>query len=227
MKKPFALLAGRPVWWYSASLFADREEVRQLVIILAPEDRSFFEAHYAEELRTLRTMTRVDLADGGSERSDSVRNGLAILRPETTMIAVHDAARPCMTSQVIDAVFAEAERVGAALPAAPVVATLKRSRPPATSPTPVIAETVSRDDLWEAQTPQVFRRDLLLAAYEKANAGEKATDDCALLERLGEPVVLVPSDRMNLKITTPADLLLAEMIIATQNKNAASAQRNE
>jgi 2-C-methyl-D-erythritol 4-phosphate cytidylyltransferase len=112
-----------------------------------------------------------------------------------------------LTDQWIDQVFEAAQHDGAAILATPVTATLKRA-----DPKNRITETVRRDALWEAQTPQVFRRDLLIEAYAKRGKGP-ATDDAQLVERLGHPVTIVPCSPLNLKITTRDDLKLAEQVL--------------
>ena len=130
----------------------------------------------------------------------------------------HDAARPCIADAWIDKVFAAAATSGAAILAQPVSATLKRTN--ASGGTRSIVETVDRADLWEAHTPQVFRRDLLNKAYA-ARGGASATDDAQLVERLGAPVTLVESSTLNIKITTKDDLRLAEQILKVLPKPAA------
>jgi 2-C-methyl-D-erythritol 4-phosphate cytidylyltransferase len=121
-------------------------------------------------------------------------------------VAVHDAVRPCLIAEWIDAVIAEAAKTGAAIPATPVTATLKR-----VSAAKVIDETVSREGLWQAQTPQVFRKDVLLAAYAQRTA--QATDDAQLVEAGGHPVSVVEGDPRNIKVTLPGDLSLAGAIL--------------
>jgi 2-C-methyl-D-erythritol 4-phosphate cytidylyltransferase len=122
-------------------------------------------------------------------------------------VAVHDAARPCLVEAWIDKVFAAAEKTGAAVLAIPVNGTLKRVASDHT-----VAETVSREGLWEAQTPQVFRRQLLLDAYARRGS-LAATDDAMLVEQLGHPVAVVPGSPMNLKITSKEDLRLASAML--------------
>jgi len=119
---------------------------------------------------------------------------------------VHDAARPCVTEQEITAVFKEAKKRGAALLAAPMVGTIKRVVEGQ------IEETVPREHLWEAQTPQVFRRDLIFEAYQQ-KLRDVPTDDAQLVERLGQPVYVVPTDSGNIKITTQSDLVLAKYLV--------------
>ncbi|MEN0110746.1 MAG: 2-C-methyl-D-erythritol 4-phosphate cytidylyltransferase, partial [Planctomycetota bacterium] len=136
-KKPFVPLAGKPVWRHAAERFARRDDVAQLVLVLSPEDREAFNATSRDAIAELS----LTVCDGGSERADSVRAGLdAIHADGVTHVAVHDAARPCVADDEIDRVFAAAIDAGAALLAAPVTATLKRS-----SAEGRVAETVPRD----------------------------------------------------------------------------------
>jgi 2-C-methyl-D-erythritol 4-phosphate cytidylyltransferase len=151
----------------------------------------------------------IEVCLGGGERADSVQNALAKVRDDIDFVAVHDAARPCIADKWVDAVFAAAEKSGAAILAVPVSGTLKRADGKAP---PAIAETVDRTRLWEAQTPQVFRRDLLNKAYA-VRGGANTTDDALLVEKLGAPVTLVEGSPMNLKITTKDDLRLAEQVL--------------
>jgi 2-C-methyl-D-erythritol 4-phosphate cytidylyltransferase len=138
-----------------------------------------------------------------------VANGLALVREDAELIGIHDAARPCTSEDMIDAVFAEAAKSGAAVLAAPLRGTIKR-----VSDAGIVDETVSREGLWEAQTPQVFRRDVILGAYEKR--GElpgPVTDDAQVVEAAGHAVSVVESDFTNLKVTAKADTGLAASII--------------
>ena len=215
LKKPFVELHGIPVWQHSAALFAAHPCVRQLIVILSPEDRDFFESAYAPQI----AKWSLELVDGGAERFESIENGLRQVRQEIDFVAIHDAARPCVRPEQIDAVFRAAEQYEAAILAAPLVGTIKRTIPhvvPAAESNDAIfdiAETVPRDHLWEAQTPQVFRRSLILDAFD--HRGDACvTDDSQLVENLGHTVKIVPSDLTNLKITTAADLSLARRLLA-------------
>ncbi|MCI0492788.1 MAG: 2-C-methyl-D-erythritol 4-phosphate cytidylyltransferase [Planctomycetes bacterium] len=202
-KKPFAPLGGRAVWLHSAERFVNRPDVKQTIVVIAAEDRDLFKQRFGANIAILG----LDLIDGGAERADSVQRALERLADGIDFVAVHDAARPCLTDQWIDQVFEAAQHDGAAVLATPVTATLKRA-----DPKNRITETVRRDALWEAQTPQVFRRDLLIEAYAKRGKGP-ATDDAQLVERLGHPVTIVPCSPLNLKITTRDDLKLAEQVL--------------
>ena len=199
-KKPFAILGGRAVWLHSAERFLNRDDVVQLILVISPDDREYFQFKFASSVAILG----IDVVDGGAERADSVSRALGRVKPEAEFVCVHDAARPCLAGVWIDKIFQVAERTGAAIYAIPVAGTLKR-----VASDHSIQETVSRGGLWEAQTPQVFRRELLLEAYAK-RGDLQATDDAQLVERLGHKVTVVPGSPVNLKIATKEDLRLAE-----------------
>jgi len=202
-KKPFAPLAGRPVWLHAAEKFTDRDDVKQVVIVVAPEDREAFLEKFGANLAFMG----IALAEGGAERADSVKAGLEKLGPDIDHVAIHDAARPCIATEWVDRVFATGAKTGAAILATPVVSTLKR-----VGQDHVIMETVDRTGLWEAQTPQVFSRPLLEKAFTAA-AGKPATDEASLVEAIGHAVTVVPGSPINLKITTRDDLRLAEQAL--------------
>jgi 2-C-methyl-D-erythritol 4-phosphate cytidylyltransferase len=202
-KKPFAVLAGKAVWLHSAEKFLNRSDVKQVIVVINEEDREEFSRKFGANLAIMG----VEVCTGGAERADSIQNALAKVRDEIDFVAMHDAARPCLADKWIEDVFAAAAKSGAALLATPVSSTLKRAAPGG-----VVAETVDRRGLWEAQTPQVFRRDLLCRAYA-ARGDKPATDDAELVERLGVPVTLVECSALNLKITVKDDLRLAEQVL--------------
>jgi 2-C-methyl-D-erythritol 4-phosphate cytidylyltransferase len=202
-KKPFAPLANRAVWLHSAERFLNRNDVVQTIVIIARADREDFNFKFSSNIAILG----IDVVDGGDERADSVAAALARVKPAADFICVHDAARPCLTDAWIDRIFEAAEKTGAAIYAIPVSGTLKR-----VDAGHKIRETVAREGLWEAQTPQVFRRELLLEAYAK-RGDFPATDDAQLVERIGHAVTVVPGSPINLKITTREDLRLAEQAL--------------
>ena len=202
-KKPFANLSGRAVWLHSAERFINRDDCVQVILVISSEDREHFDMKFSANAVILG----IDVVEGGQERADSIQNALARVQADVDYVAVHDAARPCIADEWIDRVFAEAEKTGAAMLALPVTATLKR-----VTEDRVIDETVSRENLWEAQTPQVFRRDLLMQAY--AQRGDTSvTDDAQLLEQIGQAVSVVTGSPLNMKITTKQDLRLAELAV--------------
>jgi 2-C-methyl-D-erythritol 4-phosphate cytidylyltransferase len=202
-KKQYAILAGRAVWLHAAERFLNRNDVIQTILVISPEDREYFNFKFASNVAILG----IEVVHGGAERCDSVENALVRVKPEADFVCVHDAARPCLVDAWVDRVFEAAEQSGAAIFAIPVAGTLKR-----VGPNHVIQETVSREHMWEAQTPQVFRRELLLKAYAERN-GFQGTDEAQLVERLGHPVTVVPGSPINLKIATKEDLRLAEQAL--------------
>lgn len=201
-KKPFAPLDGRAVWLHSAERFIARKDVKQLIIVISEEDKEFFKGKYGANIAFMG----LDAIIGGATRAESVKNGLAAVREDIDFVAVHDAARPVFADVWIDDLFATAESTGAAIFASPVTSTIKRVDGKK------IAETVDRENLWQAQTPQVFRRQMLVDAYAQDGA-PTATDDAELVQRLGHDVTIVPCSALNLKITTREDLRMAAMAI--------------
>jgi len=199
-KKPFAPLADRAVWLHSVDRFTQRGDVAQTVVVINDEDRETFHGRFGANIAILG----VDVAIGGPERADSVAKGLEKVRDDVEYVAIHDAARPCLTDQLIDKVFAAATKSGAAILATPVTSTIKQS----TQDGSAVAETLDRSQLWLAQTPQVFRREVLFGAYAR-RGNEPATDDAQLVERAGQSVTIVPGSPLNIKITTREDLRLA------------------
>ena len=203
--RPKALLAlgGTPMLGRAVGAFAAHPRIETIVAAVADP----------EEARAAlgADASRVTLVRGGAERHDSVRLGLEAIGA-SEIVLVHDAARPLVPRRIIDAVIEAAERHGAAIPVLAVTDTVKRLREDGT-----VAATVPREDLRLAQTPQGFRADVLRAAYERAEgAGDFATDDAGLVERAGGRVVTVEGALVNMKITTPADLDLAEALIERQ-----------
>jgi 2-C-methyl-D-erythritol 4-phosphate cytidylyltransferase len=199
-KKPFAPLANKAVWLHSAEKFAGRDDVKQTLVVIAPEDREQFQFKFGANTAILG----IEVVEGGAERTESVANALARVKSDIDFVCIHDAARPCLVDEWITNIFEAAERTDAVIFAIPVAGTLKR-----VGPDHKIEETVSRTGLWEAQTPQVFRRQLLLDAHAKRD-GFPATDDAQLVERIGHKVSVLTGSPINLKIATREDMRLAE-----------------
>ena len=211
-KKTFAKLDGRPVFIRTLEMFINREEVCQTILVVPPEDAEPMKGKYGPNLGFMG----VKLVKGGAERHQSVQAGLQEVVEEADLVAVHDAARPCVTEAMIDAVFAEAEKSGAAILACPLHGTIKR-----VSASGVIDATVPRENLYEAQTPQVFKPALLKEAWAKRpDDCSQITDDAQLVELMGHPVAVVKSDATNIKITTKADMALAHAIIKSRPAKA-------
>lgn len=200
--KQFRNVAGVPLVLRALRPFTIHPDVAHVAVVLPPEAAE----RPPEWLAVLRGAA-LSLVAGGAERTDSARAGLAALPAECRIVLVHDGARPFAERDVIDAVVAAAREGKGAVPALPVSDTLKRID----DGSPAIVGTVPRDGLWRAQTPQGFPRALLEEAYARAD-GAPATDDAALVEALGAPVVIVPGSTRNLKVTTADDLALAELM---------------
>ena len=208
-KKPFVNLDGRAVWLRTVELFVSRSDVAQCIVVVAPEDLDLFRVRFGANLAFMN----VQVATGGRERFESVANALELVKPEVDFIAVHDAVRPCVTEKLITEVFNKAVQTGAAMLAVPVTDTVKRVE------NLQVRETVPRQGLWLAQTPQAFRRDWLAGAYaQRAKLGTGITDDAQLMEAAGRAVHIVEGAGTNLKITTRTDLMLAEAILKAQPK---------
>jgi 2-C-methyl-D-erythritol 4-phosphate cytidylyltransferase len=208
--KIFQPLAGRPIFLRTCDAFARRDDVAIILLVASPSDMPRLEDRFGPELETLG----VRIVAGGPVRTESVRNALDHVPPQAALTAVHDAVRPCVAQPWLDAVFDEARATGAAMLAWPEHATLKY-----VDESGVIRRTVDRSNIWQAQTPQVFRTDWLIEAY--AAASEAATDDAGLVEAAGHHVRVVTGDPRNLKITTPADLVLAEALYPTLESGGA------
>jgi len=205
--KIFERIGGdQPVFLRTLEAFTSRDDVCQTMLVVSEADMPGLKSRFGPNLGFMG----VTIVQGGAARSDSVRAALAQLDPAAELVCVHDAVRPCIAQPWIDDVFAEAGKTGAAILAYPVHGTLKK-----VSAAGVVDETISREDLWEAQTPQVFRTDVLLAAYASP---KPATDDASLVEAVGHPVSVVMGDPRNIKITTKADLDFAAAVIKTLPK---------
>ncbi|MBT3198781.1 MAG: 2-C-methyl-D-erythritol 4-phosphate cytidylyltransferase [Phycisphaerales bacterium] len=199
--KIFHQLDGREIFLRTIDLFSGRDEVRQILLIASAGDIAELSARFGAELESLG----VELVQGGAERSDSVRNALAKLAPSAELVCIHDAVRPCALPDRIDAVFQAAAETRAAMLACPLHGTIKK-----VDPSGRVLATVDRDGLWEAQTPQVFEKSLLIEAYAQ---GGGATDDAEMVQRTGAKVTVVQSGPNNIKITAPQDVMFAEAVI--------------
>lgn len=200
LAKQYQLLAGSPVLLHAIRPFAAHPDIAHIVVVLPPTDANA----PPEWLRGILG-GRLSVVAGGQNRRDSVVAGLAALPSECTVVLVHDGARPFPARTMIDGGISAARHGRSAVPALPIPDTIKRA-----DDFGRVLSTVDRQGLWCAQTPQTFPRRVLERAHAAALAeGIPATDDSMLVERLGEPVELLPGSARNLKITTAHDLALA------------------
>jgi len=209
-KKPFVEVAGRAAFLRSIEFFADREDVKQILVAIPVQEEEMAKIKWGATL----SFMGAKFCHGGSERFETVAKAMELIKDDIDFIAVHDSVRCCLTNEWVDNVFAEAERTGAAMLACPVVATIKRVKDGK------IIETVDRSGLYEAQTPQVFDAKLLKKAYANLKNVDESqiTDDSGLVEALGREVSIVETDNSNIKITRPIDVAIAEAIIKSRPK---------
>ncbi len=203
--KLFALLDGRPVVAHSIAAFEETESVTDIILVGRAERLSDYEKIVAAEgFGKVSTVI-----PGGARRQDSVRCGLEQLKDAAEFVAVHDAARPLVSPDLIERVFQLARSHGGAASAAPVIDTLKR-----VDRDHIVTGGVERADLFAVQTPQIFRRALLeKASRAVGEAGLEVTDEISAVEHVNGKVALLPNERPNFKITYPADLALAEYLL--------------
>ncbi len=208
--KQFREISGTPIIIHTLRRFEQCTTIGEVLVVVPAGEQAELLAAAAKY--GLRKLARV--VAGGATRTESIRRGLQTVRAATAgVIAVHDGVRPFVTPEEIDRTVEEAARSGAAILAAPVVDTIKEVESGRVHRTP------ERGRFWRALTPQCFRYELLRRAYEQAFAhGLEATDDSALVERLGAEVSIVEGDARNVKITTPQDIALAEMILKQRSE---------
>ena len=227
-------LGGRALLLRTVEALTKREEVVRIVVAGPPDDEGAFREKFAAVLG----FHGATVVDGGrAERWETVRNALAaIADEECSHIAVHDAARPGVSNDLLSRIFTAARSLSAVVPAVPIAGTVKRGGEVEsigdadedgladailgdagrmTVETRPVLETVDRTGLFEVQTPQVFEASLLRRAYQQSDLAG-ATDDAMLVERLGEPVHLVPGERRNLKVTTRDDLDMMRAILGVK-----------
>ena len=210
-KKQFAELNGRAVFLRSIEIFSDREDVKLVSIAIPPDEQELFQVKFSANLG----FYGVKHILGGPRRPDTIKKLLDLVNDDDfDLIALHDAVRPCVTKQQIDNIFAAAAESGAAILAAPLVGTIKQIDKDNN-----IYKTIDRSKLWQAQTPQVFKPQIIRQAYQNPDKiDDNITDDAQLVENLGIPVKIVPSDNGNIKITTNTDLAIASAILKAQPK---------
>lgn len=212
LPKQYLSLNNRPMIYHAINTLCHSQLIARILVVLAPNDNEWSQYDWSEFSEKL-----IVLNCGGITRAESVLNGLIAAKQKNLInaddwILVHDAARPCLTSDQLEKLINELadDKVGGLL-AVPVADTLKRS-----DAENRIAHTESRENLWQAQTPQMFRYDLLTKALHNTT-NISVTDDASAVEALGFHPKLVLSDAYNFKVTYPQDLALAELIIQKRN----------
>ncbi|MDD2317023.1 MAG: 2-C-methyl-D-erythritol 4-phosphate cytidylyltransferase [Desulfobacterales bacterium] len=204
--KQYIPLDGLPIVAHTLKAFDACPRIDRLVWVMPQGDLEDYGPSLSSSLGLKKPVLRVA---GGLRRQDSVYNGLKALGADDGIVAIHDGVRPFVRSAQIIACIHGAEATGACILGIPAHDTLKQI-----DESGCIVRTLSREPIWLAQTPQVFRCGLIRSAHEKARSdGVTGTDDAFLVERMGKPVRVIPGSRFNIKITTPEDLVLAEAIL--------------
>lgn len=211
--KLMAQLAGKPVLAHTLGALLEAPGMSGIVLAASPQNRPTYEALIQQAFPN----APIQVILGGASRRASVYAGLKALPTECSTVAIHDAARPLIRPTLIaQAVEALQKGFVGAIIALPLHDTVKQAHP-SEPQCPSIAKTLDRSLLWRAQTPQVFRKDLIINAHESIDASLEATDDAQLMELAGlGPVALIPGEERNLKITSRGDLALAEALLGMQ-----------
>lgn len=202
VNKLFLDLGGRPLLAYTLDMFQSNSLIDEIILVVSPDDMSFCRREIVDKYR----LTKIkQLVPGGKERQESVHNGLLNLDNKTELVLIHDGARPFLKKAVLERAVDAGLKKGAAVVGVPAKDTIKTVNSDLS-----IKETPDRQYLWQVQTPQIFRKEIISRAYrEAAKKGWTGTDDASLVEKLGIPVYMVMGDYMNIKITTPEDLIFA------------------
>jgi 2-C-methyl-D-erythritol 4-phosphate cytidylyltransferase len=203
--KAFLSLGTKPVLAYSLDAFEKCHEIDGVVVVVR-KDRIDATRAMAEMFGCAKVRK---IVAGGSQRQVSVWNGLAVLNEDVDIVAVHDGARPCVTPELIAETVKVAKRAGSGVAAVRITDTVKFVEKGLT-----VDHTLDRTKLWAVQTPQTFKRELLMRAFEAVRKkGATVTDEASALELISEPVHLVPAAVTNMKLTTPDDLVMATALL--------------
>jgi 2-C-methyl-D-erythritol 4-phosphate cytidylyltransferase len=224
-------LGGRPLLLRTVEFFTKREEITQIIVVGPVDTFNDFKERFGPAL----SFHDVLIVEGGTNRSDSVKNGLKMVEDGIDRIAVHDAARPALTNALFESVLLASKELDAVAAATRITGTVKRTK--ATKQTIgddndiadaifagagkssvdafEVEQTLDRSGLWELQTPQIFEPTLLQRAYDQTK-GVETTDDAHLVEELGEVVHLVQGESRNIKVTTKSDLTLVKAILGVK-----------
>lgn len=211
--KPYLMLAGKPILAHTLAAFEASPEVQEVTVVVHPDDLDNCQEQVIAPFAFKKVLR---LVPGGKERQDSVYNALKVLHNEEDLdiILVHDGVRPFITGDHIRRVIQAARKHGGAILGWPAQDTLKKI-----SPKGEVLKTLDRRDVWQIQTPQAFQAQLLWRAFLEAYSRNfYGTDEASLVEELKQTVVVVQGSPLNLKITTPEDLHMAEAILAVNRE---------
>ena len=205
-KKQFHFLEGKPILAHTLDKFETCPLIRSILLVVGQEDMDYCLKEVVEKFE-FKKVSRI--VPGGKRRQESVKNGIDALPKNVEVVAIHDGVRPFVTKTMIEDSIQSAVKYGAVVLAMPVKETIKMSNPDGT-----VLKTLDRESLWQIQTPQTFQVNIIKEAYYRAaKDGFVGTDDASLVERLGVTVHILPGSYTNIKITTPEDLLLANLFL--------------
>lgn len=206
ISKPFILISGKPLIVYTLEAFEKCSLIHKIYLVVNPEEKDLFARNIISKYNFQKVQR---LIEGGDTRQGSVYNGLNSIDKDTDIVVIHDGARPLIKERLILESIEVAQEYGSAVLAIPSKDTLKKTQNDMR-----VEETLDRERIWRAQTPQTFQYNLVLSAYQKAiQEGVSATDDAAIVERYGHKVKLIMGSEENIKITTPFDILLAQYLL--------------
>lgn len=207
ISKSLLPIAGRPLVLRTLDRFFSAQCVEKVILVVGGKELGQSRALLEADPNLSRR--RWALQAGGASRQESVRRGLEKLEADCEIVAIHDGARPFVSPALIDRCVHETYRTGAVVVGVPAKDTIK-----VVSPEHWVQRTPARSTLWAIQTPQVFRKEIILEAHERGmREAFEATDDAMLVERIGRPVFLLEGERTNIKVTAPEDVLLAEALV--------------
>ncbi|HYA28792.1 MAG TPA: 2-C-methyl-D-erythritol 4-phosphate cytidylyltransferase [Acidobacteriota bacterium] len=207
VSKIYLPIAGRPIVLRTLDKVFSTKSIGEVILVIAAEETKRCEALLRDD-SNLRVRSCI-LQTGGATRQQSAKRGLEKVAADTDIVIIHDGARPLVSAVLIDRCVDVAADKGAVVVGLPVRDTIK-----VVDPDGIIQSTPERRFLWEIQTPQVFQRELIITAHERAvKDGVEVTDDAMVVERMGSPVYVLEGERTNIKITLPEDIWLAEMMI--------------
>ncbi len=204
--KQFIQIGGKSVLEWTLSVFENAKIVDEMILVVNKED--------VEQAKKFKFLKLKQVVAGGKERQDSVFEGLKVLPEDAEIVAIHDGVRPFVSAEIIEKAVAEAKECGAVVVGIPVNDTIKSVNHQKLT----VINTLNREELWAAQTPQVFKKEIILQAYKKGKEKHRVTDDARLVEKLGIPVKMIMGSYQNIKITSPEDLKIAEGILRKGEK---------
>ncbi len=211
LAKPYLLLNGKPILVHTLRALENISLIEEIIVVVAASDKPVCQRKIIDKYSFKKVK---DVVEGGTSRTQSVCNGLKKVGPQCRLVLIHDGIRPFINEQTVKRLVKQADIFGAAISAVPAICTIKEINRDM-----FVRKTLSRDRLWMVQTPQVFKRKLICQAYQTADHDRTiAVDDAVLVERIGRKVKVIRGETDNIKITTPEDLIVAEMILKRRGR---------